>query len=76
MYKTVRVRPGADCVANMIKLHAVWAVGLVALREKRLKKKPSPRWYTGQFTDIANWKARLWGNVVGQEANFQEKGVW
>ena len=30
----------------------------------------------GQFIGRANWKARLWGNVVGQEASFQEKGVW
>ena len=76
MHKTVRVRPGADCVATLKKLHAVWAGGLVAPRGKRFLKKPSPRWYTGQFIGSANWKARLWGNVVGQKASFQEKEVW
>ena len=76
VHKTVRVRPGADCVATLKKLDAVWAGGLVAPRRKRDSENPSPRWYTGQFTGSANWKARLWGNVLGQEASFQEKGVW
>ena len=76
VHKTVRVRPCADCVATLEKLHAVWAGGLEAPRGKRFKKKTSPRWYTGQFIGSANWKAPLWGNVVGQEASFQEKGVW
>ena len=76
VHKTVRVRPGADCVATLKKLDAVWAGGLVAPRRKRDSENPSPRWYTGQFTGSANWKARLWENVLGQEASFQEKGVW
>ena len=75
VHKTVRVRPGANCVATLKKLHAVWAGGLVAPQGKRFLKKPSPRWYTGHFTASANWKARLWENVLGQEASFQEKGV-
>ena len=76
MHKTVRVRPGADCVATLKKLDAVWAGGQVAPREKQISEKPSPRWYTGQFTGGANWKARFWENVLGQEASFQKKGVW
>ena len=68
VHRTVRVRPGAE------KLHAVLAGGLVAPRGKRFKKKPCPRWYTGQFIGSAKWKARLWGNVVGQEASFSGEG--
>ena len=43
---------------------------------KAIFRNPSPRWHTGQFTGSANRKARLWENVLGQEASFQEKGVW
>ena len=67
---------GADCVASLKQLHAVWAGGLVAPRGKRFFLKPSPRWHTGQFTGSANWKARLWENGLEEEASFQEKGVW
>ena len=35
VHKTVRVRPCADCVATLEKLHAVWAGGLEAPRGKR-----------------------------------------
>ena len=43
---------------------------------KAIFRNPSPKWHTGQFTGSVNRKARRWENVLGQEASFQEKGVW
>ena len=76
MHKTVRVRPGAACVATLKIPDTVWTRDLVAPREKRRSEKPSLRWYTGQFKGSTLWKPRLWKNVLGQEAKIQENGVW